>query len=293
MAIDAAGRALSGVVVARLRRAAARPVLRRCAHRHVDVDQRHDVVDAGGRRQRGRAGHQIMPALTFAQGKLQLVYYDLREDVSQLFGQYVDELPILSGTHLPRIGTRSTCGRPGRSGAESGLRRISPLAVPLGRRARLADVQQLEFNPPNLPIFRAGTSPFMGDYLDIATEAPFVRNGSTWSFNTAATGARSFTASGPTTATSARRPTGDWTRLHAAESSVRPSRPRADSIRPSRFRPASLARPGCATRTSTPRASRRDWSSARSATHGRCGTIQRSFPVFAQNNGDRDHGAIA
>ena len=32
-----------------------------------------------------------MPALTFAEGKLQLVYYDLREDVSQLFGQYVDE----------------------------------------------------------------------------------------------------------------------------------------------------------------------------------------------------------
>ena len=44
-------------------------------------------------------GHQIMPALTFAEGKLQLVYYDLREDRSQLFAEYIDERTILSGEH--------------------------------------------------------------------------------------------------------------------------------------------------------------------------------------------------
>ena len=28
----------------------------------------------------GEPGHQLMPALTFAEGKLQVIYYDLRED---------------------------------------------------------------------------------------------------------------------------------------------------------------------------------------------------------------------
>ena len=133
-------------------------------------------------------GHQIMPALTFAQGKLQLVYYDLREDVSQLFGQYVDELPILSGVHLPRvrhtIDVRAAQADPGPSPSFAAFR-LSQYRS--GGAPGSQIVQQLEFSPPNLPIFRAGTSPFMGDYLDVATEAPFVRNGSTWSFNTDAT----------------------------------------------------------------------------------------------------------
>ncbi len=46
----------------------------------------------------GVPGHQIMPALTYGGGKLSLAYYDFREDVSGLFGPYVDELPILTAT---------------------------------------------------------------------------------------------------------------------------------------------------------------------------------------------------
>ena len=40
-------------------------------------------------------GHQVMPSLTYAGGKLQLVYYDLREDVSGFFERFVDEFNIL------------------------------------------------------------------------------------------------------------------------------------------------------------------------------------------------------
>src|SRR5262249_13157066 len=49
--------------------------------------------------------------------------------------------------------------------------------------------QQLQFNPPNLPLFRQGTVPFMGDYLDLIAAPPFVlgTNGQ-WTFNTQATG---------------------------------------------------------------------------------------------------------
>ena len=41
-------------------------------------------------------GHEVMPALSFQAGRLRMVYYDLREDVSQIFGQFVDEAHIWS-----------------------------------------------------------------------------------------------------------------------------------------------------------------------------------------------------
>jgi hypothetical protein len=43
---------------------------------------------------------------------------------------------------------------------------------------------QLQFNPPNLPIFAKATAAFIGDYIDIAGQTFIVRNGS-WAFNTA------------------------------------------------------------------------------------------------------------
>ena len=49
--------------------------------------------------------------------------------------------------------------------------------------------QRLQFNPPNLPMFRQGAVPFMGDYIDLAPSPPFVLNDNgTWSFNTGANG---------------------------------------------------------------------------------------------------------
>ena len=49
--------------------------------------------------------------------------------------------------------------------------------------------QRLQFNPPNLPMFRQGAVPFMGDYIDLAPAPPFVLNDNgTWSFNTGANG---------------------------------------------------------------------------------------------------------
>src|SRR5206468_1530650 len=45
--------------------------------------------------------------------------------------------------------------------------------------------EQLQFNPPNLPLFKQGTVPFLGDYIDIAPAPAFVpaARGS-WLFNT-------------------------------------------------------------------------------------------------------------
>ena len=36
-------------------------------------------------------GHQLMPSLTYAGGRLMLIYYDVRETRSQSFTQYIDD----------------------------------------------------------------------------------------------------------------------------------------------------------------------------------------------------------
>ena len=38
----------------------------------------------------------MMPALVFGAGKLSLLYYDFREDVSGIFEKFVDETPIIA-----------------------------------------------------------------------------------------------------------------------------------------------------------------------------------------------------
>ena len=54
-----------------------------------------------------------------------------------------------------------------------------------------SDVQQAQFNAPNLPMFVQGTAPFMGDYIDVAGAPSMVtdnsRNGDGWKFNTSTT----------------------------------------------------------------------------------------------------------
>ena len=48
-------------------------------------------------------------------------------------------------------------------------------------------VEQLQFNPPNLPMFKQGTVPFCGDYIDLAPSPAFVPACSGgWAFNTSA-----------------------------------------------------------------------------------------------------------
>ncbi len=47
-------------------------------------------------------------------------------------------------------------------------------------------LQQLKVNPPNLPMFKGGSRPFLGDYIDVQGPA-FVRKNGKWAFNTDAT----------------------------------------------------------------------------------------------------------
>ena len=58
---------------------------------------------------------------------------------------------------------------------------------------RYQRLQQFDVNVPNLPMFKNGTVPFLGDYIDIQGLA-FVRKGSVWTYNTERTPAPVFHA---------------------------------------------------------------------------------------------------
>ena len=59
--------------------------------------------------------------------------------------------------------------------------------------ALFPDVEQLQYNVPNLPLFVDGTAPFMGDYIDVTGTPQIVPTGNgDWTFNVADTGTAVF-----------------------------------------------------------------------------------------------------
>src|SRR5207344_840673 len=55
----------------------------------------------------------------------------------------------------------------------------------MGSRPGSTTLEQMQFNAPNLPLFKLGTVPFMGDYIDLAPSPMFVQDKGTWKYNTA------------------------------------------------------------------------------------------------------------
>ncbi|MBZ5630484.1 MAG: putative Ig domain-containing protein [Acidobacteriia bacterium] len=169
-------------------------------------------------------GHQLMPSLAFNAGKLMLVYYDLREDHTigqfipladktgysetrlfegelvgnptnaSVFNSWIDDAGAPPGN--PLTVRRHTMDV---QASQASLRPLLNLTVPAFTSFRVAHYQfglnpyenpysayaeQLEVNPPNLPMFQQGHAPFMGDYIDVAGAPTFVFRGGKWHFNT-------------------------------------------------------------------------------------------------------------
>ena len=164
-------------------------------------------------------GHQFMPQLTINGGKLTAVFYDQREDhtlgfftpnipfASDLLGRFYGETRQREG-ELP--GTPNLVFTPFLTEAGLTVRRHTigvrlaeanvSWGVPIFNYAnvtqfRIGDrgtetgtitsLQELQVNPPNLPLFQQGTVPFIGDYLDIAglSFLPPTTTGGSWKFN--------------------------------------------------------------------------------------------------------------
>jgi uncharacterized protein YjbI with pentapeptide repeats len=166
-------------------------------------------------------GHQFMPQMTFTGGKLMVLYYDLRQD--HTLGLFTPDLPFApDSTGRFYQEARDPRGElPGSLGAvftpfldDAGLTKrrhtvdvvvaqFDPKSGPpsaqnfttarvsnykFGLRNDGSDVsgqlQQLQVDPPNFPLFKGGTTPFFGDYVDIAGLTMVPQANGSWRFNT-------------------------------------------------------------------------------------------------------------
>jgi hypothetical protein len=130
-------------------------------------------------------GHQLMPSLAFAGGKLTLAFYDLREDTSAEFGPWVDENDAIAASRRRHtIDIRATQADPGDAPQFAPSVRVSQYQI--GSRRGSGEIEQLQFNAPNLPLFQLGTVPFIGDYIDLAPSPAFlVDSRGRWRYNVA------------------------------------------------------------------------------------------------------------
>ncbi len=158
-------------------------------------------------------GHQIMPAMTFANGRLTLLYYDLRLDHYAGFytpnpaslGSYTEMLAP-QGELAPPSAAPNVVFTPYIDDAGLTLRRhtldlrvlelgIFP-TVTLGPSVLVSqyefgccvnpeapDIEQFKFNVPNLPLFDQGQEAFLGDYIDVVPSPMFVPSGNSWTYN--------------------------------------------------------------------------------------------------------------
>ncbi|MGB2669877.1 MAG: putative Ig domain-containing protein, partial [Candidatus Acidiferrum sp.] len=158
-------------------------------------------------------GHQIMPAMTFANGRLTLLYYDLRLDH---YSDFYTPNPASLGNYTPMLEPQGELAPPSPMPAEVFTPFIDDAALTLRRHTldlrvlelgifptvtlgpsvlvsqyefgccvnpETADIEQFKFNVPNLPLFDSGQEAFLGDYIDIVPTPMFVPSGNSWTYN--------------------------------------------------------------------------------------------------------------
>ena len=137
-------------------------------------------------------GHQLMPSISFAAGKLVVVYYDLREDVSRVFGPFIFERDAVTTVRRRHtIDIRAAYALKGDSPVFGPSQQVSSYLE--GNLRGSTEVGPLQANAPGLPLFKLGTVPFLGDYIDIAPSPAFVQNAKgAWGYNTTAQAAPVF-----------------------------------------------------------------------------------------------------
>ena len=178
--------------------------------------------DVGGMFTSLTSGFQIMPAMTFNQGKLMVLYYDLRQDhtIGELtpsidlnglftpdahgnfFEETRDQIQETPTCNVPIYFISDACLTKRRKTIDLVLAQSNVALVPTFTYSRVshydtglfegetsgetAPFHQLKFDPPNLPMFMQGLSAFLGDYVGIAGQ-PFVLvkcgNSQCWTYN--------------------------------------------------------------------------------------------------------------
>jgi sugar lactone lactonase YvrE len=106
-----------------------------------------------------------------------------------VFNAYVDDATLTVRRHtLDIIGSEGTPESDRWSLAVPSFSHFRVSSYQYGIIPPGANVQQAQFNAPNLPMFVQGTAPFMGDYIDVAGAPSMVpdntRGRDSWKFNT-------------------------------------------------------------------------------------------------------------
>jgi hypothetical protein len=216
-------------------------------------------------------GHQFMPALDFNAGQLTMVYYDLRQDHTigtytlngnlngytetrefldelagnpsnpQVFNSYVDDSTLITRRHdLWVMGTQAMPQAAGILTVPTFNNfRVSRYYYGINPYDSTSQVEQLQANPPNLPMFIQGTTPFMGDYIDIAGAPPFVYQNGTWNFNTSPLNPQFFFAAWTDNRNVVPPPDNNWTKFTPVYSASNPQ----GSTNISKFDPTQTVQP--------------------------------------------------
>jgi hypothetical protein len=154
-------------------------------------------------------GHQFMPGMEFSAGKLTVAWYDLRNDDLlaiytalgvagefsdqeendggapdfPVFGTYIQdpEPPFSGDARRQTLDVRAAQATPGDPPAFFPSVQVSDYNY--GSLPGNSEIQQLQVDPPNLPMFQSGTLPFFGDYIDVAGPTFIPLANGTWRFN--------------------------------------------------------------------------------------------------------------
>src|SRR5712691_8748973 len=213
----------------------------------TSTDGRQWTIPVAAANHPGR-GHQFMPSLSFAGGKLHLVFWDQRNDQSGAFDTYIDEMEILKTWQpgwqpgsagekrkkrhtLDLYGVAALPGNPPRFGNSVQLSQYAQ-----GKTKNEPAIRQLQFNAPNLPLFALGSKPFIGDYIDVSVAPSFVPVGDgTWRFNTLSSDPSTYYTTSADNRDVRAPADGDWTSYTAPTFGVPPGTPHASTFDPSQL----------------------------------------------------------
>jgi Tol biopolymer transport system component/DNA-binding beta-propeller fold protein YncE len=127
-------------------------------------------------------GHQFMPSIACAGGRLLVVWYDQRNDASGRFDEFIDDIYLVRHTVDVFMAEAKVRENPNFKAAVQVSRYLWALKdLGAGKYA----AEQVQYNPVNYPLFKGGTVPFIGDYIDVVPAPPFLlRKNGRWRYDT-------------------------------------------------------------------------------------------------------------
>jgi hypothetical protein len=136
----------------------------------------------------GGNSHQFMPAMACTANRATVLWYDQRKDLAiAIFGRYIVDMipPGMFHTLDVRAAQNNPAGASGNTFLPSTQVSRYQWAVDTKKNALV----QLEYNAVNWPLYAKGTTPFLGDYIDVAPARTFKApadgvNGAAWTYNT-------------------------------------------------------------------------------------------------------------